>query len=292
MNRAEFRVAMARPATRILTAPLALDPMSAALAKQVGFEVVYVGGGGLGYQRAVSEALLTASEVADAARAIAEQVDVGVVIDGTTGFGDAVHTWRTVRMMEQTGAFAVELEDQLAPKRAHHQKGIDHIIPVTEMAGKIAAAVEARTDPDFLIIARTNAISHDGVEDALARLAVYAEAGADLLLALPRDLEELEAIADGTELPLVAMLPVGRPDADLHRLGVALKLDAFSATLHGYRAIRRGYEDLLAGEEMVDSIPAALAELAPLGTAMQIERLWEIEARTTERATPVGDGAE
>ncbi|MGH2939610.1 MAG: isocitrate lyase/phosphoenolpyruvate mutase family protein [Solirubrobacterales bacterium] len=283
---------MARPAPKVVTAPLALDPMSAALAKQVGFEVVYVGGGGLGYQRAVSEALLTASEVGEAARAIAEQVDVGVVVDGTTGFGDAVHTWRTVRMMEQTGAVAVELEDQLAPKRAHHQKGIDHMIPAPEMAGKIAAAVDARTDSDFLIIARTNALSHDGVEDALARLAVYAEAGADLLLALPRDLEELESISSGTELPLVAMLPAGRSDADLLGQGYALKLDAFSATLHGYRAIRRGYEDLLAGEEMVDSIPAALAELAPLGKAMQIELLREIEARTTERATPVGDGAE
>lgn len=292
MNRPQFRLAMRRPAEQIVTAPLALDPLSASLAKDVGFEVVYLGGGGLGFQRGVSEALLTASEVAEAARAIIEQIDVGVVIDGTTGFGDAVHTWRTVRMLEQTGALAVEFEDQLAPKRAHHQKGIDHMIPAVEMAGKIAAAVEARTDPDFLIIARTNAISHDGIEDAVARFEIYAEAGADLLLALPRDFKEFEAVGAGTDLPLVAMMPVALEDGTLQDLGYSLKLDPFSAMLHGYRAIRRGYEDLLAGGQVVDSIPQALEELAPMGAAMRIERLWEIEARTTERAIPLENGLE
>jgi 2-methylisocitrate lyase-like PEP mutase family enzyme len=282
---------MSRPAPEVVTAPLALDALSAGLAKEVGFDAVYLGGGALGYQRAVSEALLTASEVAEAARAITEQVEVALVVDGTTGFGDAVHTWRTTRMLEQTGAVAVEFEDQLAPKRAHHQKGIDHIIPAAEMAGKIAAAVDARTDPDFLIIARTNALSHDGVDDALARLELYAAAGADLLLVLPRDVDELTAVSAGTSLPLVGMVPaVGRSDAELKEDGYALKLDPFSVTLHAYRAIRRGYEELLAGEQVVDSIAEGLDELAPVGATIEIERLWEIEARTTERDTSPREG--
>lgn len=276
---------MVRPAPRIITAALALDAMSAALAKEVGFETVYLGGGALGYQRGVSEALLTATEVAEAARAITERVDVAVVIDGTTGFGDAVHTWRTVRVMEQTGAVALELEDQIAPKRAHHHKGIDHIVPVNEMVGKLEAAVAARTDPDFLIIARCNAFGHNGQEDALERLAAYAAAGADLLLALPGSEADFQALSDTTSLPLVAMLPIGgRGDEQLLRSGYALKLDAFTATLSAYRAIRDGYTRLRDGEDVAASIGDVLGQLAAVGETIEMQKLYEIEAQTTERA--------
>src|SRR5688572_11482713 len=117
---------MVRPAGELVVAPLALDALSAALAKRVGFDTVYLGGGGLGYARGVTEALLTASELVEATRAICERVDVAVVVDGGVGFGDAVHMARSIRMLEQAGAAAVEIEDQVAPKRAHHHKGVEH----------------------------------------------------------------------------------------------------------------------------------------------------------------------
>ncbi len=284
MDRREaFRRRIARPADEIMTAPLALDALSAALARQVGFGAVYVGGGGLGYARGVSEALLTTTEVAEVTRAIAECVDVDVVVDATNGFGDAVHTARTVRLLEQAGATAVEIEDQLAPKRAHHHKGHDHMIPLEEMVGKIGAAVEARTDPDLVVIVRTNALTHDGLDDALARVAAYEAAGADMLLVLPRDAAELAAVGAATTQPLVTFTPSGIAEENLRAAGVTLLCDPFSATLLTVRALREGYRTLREGGEIVapGDVRAALHEV---GEIIGIERLYDIEARTTERA--------
>jgi methylisocitrate lyase len=266
----------------MVIAPLALDALSAALARQVGFDAVYVGGGGLGYARGVSEALLTLTEVAEVTRAITERVDVDVVVDATTGFGDAVHAARTMRVLEQAGAAAIELEDQLAPKRAHHHKGIDHMIPVDEMVGKVAAAAGARTDDSVLLIVRTNALTHDGLDDALERAAAYAQAGADMLLVLPRTAQELAAVGAATALPLVTFTPSGIPRDELLASGVTLLCDPFSATLLGVRALREGYETLLAGGEVVDrrDVRGLLHEV---GDIMGIQELYEIEARTTER---------
>jgi methylisocitrate lyase len=277
-----LRARAARPARELVVAPLALDALSAALARQVGFDAVYVGGGGLGYARGVSEALLTLTEVAEVTRAITECVDVDVVVDATTGFGDAVHAGRTLRVLEQAGAAAIEIEDQLAPKRAHHHKGIDHMIPCEEMVGKIAAAAEARTDPDVLLIVRTNALSHDGLDDALARVAAYAQAGADMLLVLPRAAEELVAIGEATSLPLVTFTPSGIAREDLLAAGVTLLCDPFSATLLTVRALREGYETLRGGGDVV--APADVrAELHAVGEIIGIEALYAIEERTTER---------
>ncbi|MCH7705328.1 MAG: asparagine synthase (glutamine-hydrolyzing), partial [Planctomycetes bacterium] len=103
------------------------------------------------------------------------------------GFGDAVHMDRSIRLIEGAGAAAIEIEDQVAPKRVHHHKGVEHLISSDEMAEKIRAAVDARRNEDFTIIARCNAISHEGVEAALERGAAYAEAGADLLMFMPRN---------------------------------------------------------------------------------------------------------
>jgi 2-methylisocitrate lyase-like PEP mutase family enzyme len=279
---AGLRARVARPARALVVAPLALDALSAALARQVGFDTVYVGGGGLGYARGVSEALLTLTEVAEVTRAITERVDVDVVVDATTGFGDAVHASRTMRVLEQAGAAAIELEDQLAPKRAHHHKGIDHMIPAEEMVGKIAAAADARTDPGVLLIARTNALTHDGLDDALQRAAAYAQAGADMLLVLPRTAQELAAVGAATPLPLVTFTPAGVARDELLAAGVTLLCDPFSATLLGVRALREGYATLLAGGDVVDAgdVRDLLQEV---GGIMGIEHLYEIEERTTER---------
>jgi 2-methylisocitrate lyase-like PEP mutase family enzyme len=282
MSRAGLRGRVHRPAQATVIAPLALDALSAALARQVGFDTVYVGGGGLGYARGVSEALLTLTAVAEVTRGIAERVDVDIVVDATTGFGDAVHTSRTVRVLEQAGAAAVEIEDQLAPKRAHHHKGVDHMIGLEEMVGKIEAAVAARTDPDLLLIVRTNALTHDGLEDALERVAAYAAAGADMLLLLPRTASELAAVGAATELPLVTFAPAGITDDELRAAGVTLVCDPFSATLLTVRALREGYATLRDGGQISD--PAEVREqLRDVGEIIGIEELYAIEERTTER---------
>lgn len=282
--RSAFRQQMVRPAGELVVAPLALDPLSAALAKQVGFEAVYLGGGGLGYQRAVSEALLTTTELADACRAIVERVDIAVIVDGGIGFGDAVHLARTIRMIELAGAAAIEIEDQVAPKRAHHHKGVEHLVSADEMEAKIAVAAEARRDNDFVIIARCNALSHEGVDRTCERLAAYEAAGADMIMCMPRNATESEAVSGATRTPLAAMsIGKPRPAAELTAAGYALSVDPMSATVLGYRAVKQGYEAIHRGEGIGMDRAEVMEVIHEVGETMNIGALYDIEARTTER---------
>jgi 2-methylisocitrate lyase-like PEP mutase family enzyme len=285
MSRREFRSQMQRGRDRLVVAPLALDALSAALAKRTGFDAVYLGGGGLGYARGVTEALLTATEVAEATRAITELVDISVVVDGGIGFGDAVHMARTIRLVEQAGACAIEIEDQVAPKRVHHHKGVEHLVSAEEMAGKIRAAAEARTDSDFVIIVRCNAIGHEGIERALERAAAYTEAGADMLMLFSRSDDHLQAISSRTSLPLAAMsIGAGRSEQELCAAGYALAVDPMSATVLGYQALKRGYEGIKSEAGIGMSREEILDTIAEVGKTIGIDQLYEIEAQTTERA--------
>jgi methylisocitrate lyase len=283
-SRQQFRSRLTRPATALVVAPLALDALSAALARRVGFDTIYLGGGGLGYQRAVTEALLTATELAEATRAITERVDVHVVVDGGVGFGDAVHMARTIRLVEDAGAAAIEIEDQVAPKRAHHHKGVEHLVPPEEMAGRIRAAVDARRDHGFVVIVRCNAFAHEGVEPTLERLALYQEAGADLLMPMPRGDEQFAAATRGSTVPLAAMvIGPGRPAPEMLVAGYALSVDPMSAQALAFRAMKAGYEGIRSGAGFGMSGPDVLAVIHEIGETIGVEALYEIEARTTER---------
>jgi 2-methylisocitrate lyase-like PEP mutase family enzyme len=275
---------MARPATELVIAPLALDALSAALATRVGFSAVYLGGGGLGYQRAVTEALLTATELAEATRAITERVDVAVVVDGGVGFGDAVHMARTIRLLEDAGAAAVEIEDQVAPKRAHHHKGIEHLVSAAEMAGRIKAACDARRTSDFVIIVRCNAFAPEGIDATLERLTVYEAAGADMLMPMARGGDQFAAATLRSTVPLAAMvIGNGRPAAELLAAGYALSVDPMSAQALAFRAMKAGYEGILSGEGFGMSGPEVLDVIHEIGETISVESLYEIESRTTER---------
>jgi len=283
-SRQQFRSRLTRPAPGLVVAPLALDALSAALARRVGFDTIYLGGGGLGYQRAVTEALLTATELAEATRAITERVDVHVVVDGGVGFGDAVHMARTIRLVEDAGAAAIEIEDQVAPKRAHHHKGVEHLVPPEEMAGRIRAAVDARRDPGFVVIVRCNAFAHEGVEPTLERLALYEEAGADLLMPMPRGDEQFAAATRGSTVPLAAMvIGPGRRAPEMLAAGYALSVDPMSAQALAFRAMKAGYEGIRSGAGFGMSGQDVLAVIHEIGETIGVEALYEIEARTTER---------
>ena len=125
-------------------APVCLDPLMARTLEGLGYGAAYLSGGALGFQLAVSEALLTLTEMAEAARRITARSSIALIVDGGVGFGDAVHTSRAVAEIEATGAAAIELEDQVAPKRAHHHKGVEHLVSLETMVGKLEAAVAAR----------------------------------------------------------------------------------------------------------------------------------------------------
>ena len=140
-------------------------------------------------------ALLTQTEMVENAHRMAEAVSIPLIADADTGYGNPLNVRRTVREYEAAGVAAIHIEDQVSPKKCGHMDR-KRVIPVDEMAAKIRAAVEARRDPDFLIIARTDARAMEGLESALARAERYREAGADLLFVeAPQSVEEVEAVA-------------------------------------------------------------------------------------------------
>jgi 2-methylisocitrate lyase-like PEP mutase family enzyme len=191
--RARLRELLAGPGP--VVAPGSYDALSARLVEQAGFDVVYMTGFGstaslLGRP---DVGLLTGTEMIDNARRIVAAVDVPVIADADTGYGNAVNVVRTVQGYEQAGVAGIHLEDQVMPKKCGHMSG-KAVIGTDEMVGKIRAAVAARRDPDLVLIARTDAAAVEGVDAAVARARAYADAGADLLFVEAPTSED--AIAD------------------------------------------------------------------------------------------------
>ncbi|WP_144631061.1 oxaloacetate decarboxylase [Bordetella genomosp. 13] len=160
----------------------AFNAMSAKVVADQGFEAVYLTGAGLTnmHYGAPDLGIIGLRDVADATSRIRDAVDLPLLVDADTGFGNAVNVWHTVRTLERAGADAIQLEDQIFPKRCGHFAGKD-VAPLEEMLSKIKAAADARRDDDFIIIARTDARAVHGFEAAVERARKFAEAGADVL---------------------------------------------------------------------------------------------------------------
>ena len=181
-----------------LVAPGAYDALSARLIEQAGFGAVYMTGFGTTASLIgrPDVGLLSGAEMVDNARRIVSAVDVPVIADADTGYGNAINVVRTVQLYEQAGVAGIQLEDQVMPKKCGHMSG-KLLIGADEMAGKLRAAVEARRDPDLLIIARTDAVAVTGVDDAIARARSFAEAGADLLFVeAPTSEDDIARVAE------------------------------------------------------------------------------------------------
>jgi carboxyvinyl-carboxyphosphonate phosphorylmutase len=261
--RPRLRELLARPEP--LVAPGAYDALSARLVEQAGFDVVYMTGFGTTASLAgrPDVGLLTGTEMVDNARRIAAAVDVPVIADADTGYGNAINVVRTVQAYEQAGVAGIHLEDQVMPKKCGHMSG-KAVIPADEMAGKIRAAVEARRDPDFLLIARTDAAAVEGLSAAIDRGRAYADAGADVLFVeaptseddIARVAEELRGVA-----PLVFNWAEGGrtppiPLARIAELGFALVLFPIGTLLAATAGIRRLLASLRDdGVPAVDDLP-------------------------------------
>jgi len=166
----------------IVVMPGAFNAISARLIEKAGFKSLYISGAGLanGVAAMPDIGLLTMTEVLTQSKYIIDAVDIPCIIDGDTGFGEAINVMRMIKEMEGLGAGGVHIEDQEMPKKCGHLEG-KKLVPPEAMAMKIAAAVEARTDPDFLIIARTDARAVEGIDVAIKRATLYLEAGADAI---------------------------------------------------------------------------------------------------------------
>ena len=223
-----LRQRLSRPP--ILIAPGVYDPLTALIAERAGFEALYVSGAAIAYTRLGRPdiGLVSMSEVIETVGLIRDRVATHLVVDADTGYGNALNVERTVRLMERAGANAIQLEDQDFPKRCGHLDD-KTLISAPEMVGKIKAAVDARRFADTLIIARTDAVAVEGFERAVARAALYREAGADMLfIEAPRERAELGRIAAlmGKATPLMANMVEGGktpllPASELQELGFA-----------------------------------------------------------------------
>jgi 2-methylisocitrate lyase-like PEP mutase family enzyme len=220
---------LARPP--IVMAAGVYDPLTALIAERAGFEALYVSGAGIAYTRLGRPdiGLVSMNEVVQTVALIRDRVGVPLIVDADNGYGNALNVQRTVRLLEQAGANAIQLEDQDFPKRCGHLDG-KSLIPAQEMAGKIKAAVDARASRNTLIIARTDAVAVEGFDRAIARAELAHEAGADVLfIEAPRQRDELARIGArfAKTVPLLANMVEGGktpilPADELEALGFAL----------------------------------------------------------------------
>ena len=201
--RAWFRERLSKPG--IVVAPGVFMPITAILAQEMGFEAVYFSGAAFSNMLALPDlGVFTLSELAYYLKFFTQAIDIPLIVDVDTGFGEALNVVRTVRELEDVGVAAMHIEDQEMPKKCGHLSG-KRVVPVDEMVKKIKAAVEARRDENFLIIARTDARDVEGLESAIERANIYVEAGADVIF--PEALqsrEEFVEFARRVKAPLLA----------------------------------------------------------------------------------------
>ncbi len=232
--------------SEILVVPGAYDALVARIFEQAGFPALYVGGhGAAAAGHGVPDVgLVTQTEMAAHVERIASSVSIPVIADADDGYGDVINVVRTVRLFEHAGAAAVQLEDQQSPKRCGHMAG-KRLISRDAMLRKLEAAVGARRCSDTVVIARTDSIAVNGLDDAIARLEAYAAAGADVLFPeAPRSVEELRRVAEALDRPLLANMSEGGRTpilelAELERLGVKIALYPSSALFAAAHSARR-----------------------------------------------------
>ncbi|MBK0412814.1 oxaloacetate decarboxylase [Chromobacterium haemolyticum] len=222
-----------------LLVPGAYNALSARIVEDLGFGALYLTGAGLtNMQLGLPDlGFVGLKEVADQVSAIRDAVSIPIIVDADTGFGNALNVRRTVRVLERAGADAIQLEDQVLPKKCGHFAG-QNLISAAEMCGKLQAAAEARQDENLLIIARTDACAVDGIDAAIERAGRYAEAGADVLfIEAVRELDDIRRLPALFDRPLLMNIVIGGKTpalsaAELKELGYGLVLYA-NAALQG-----------------------------------------------------------
>lgn len=240
-------------AKEILVMPGAYDALSAKIVEQAGFQAVTLGG----YPTSATllakpdVSLLSLTEMVRHAQYLVEAVDIPVFADGDTGHGNVTNVIRTIKAFEKAGVAGLFIEDQLFPKRCGHMEG-KQVIPTAEMVAKLKAALDARTDPDLVIMARTDALAAHGIDEAIERANRYREAGADLIFVeAPRSAEEMRRIAREVSAPTMAnMIEGGKTPtltpAELQEIGFSVVVYPLAALYAAAWAVREVMRELRA----------------------------------------------
>jgi 2-methylisocitrate lyase-like PEP mutase family enzyme len=244
--------------------PGAVDALTARTIEQFGFDAVYLSGAGFANaQLGVPDiGLVSLTEIALQTERLREAVDIPIVVDGDTGFGGPLNVMRTVRLLERRGASAIQLEDQEFPKRCGHFDGKSVVAPA-EMVARISAAVDARDDENFVVIARTDARATEGLSAAIDRAHLYRETGADVLFVeAPQSRDEIEAVATSLPGPLLINVVEGGKTPmlgveELEALGYALVLyanSAMRAAIHGVQHVLSSLLEKGSTADVLDSM--------------------------------------
>lgn len=261
--------------------PGAANALTARLIEDLGFAAVYVTGAGVTntFLGVPDIGLVTVTELANHVSAMREAVDIPLIVDADTGFGNALNVGRTVQTLERAGANAIQLEDQDFPKRCGHFSG-KSVIPRPEMVQKIRAAVDARNDADLVIMARTDAIAINGFDDAMERAAAYIEAGADMtFVEAPRSKEQIAEIPKRLPIPQLINIVAGGltpmiPRDELESMGCAMVLYANAAL----QAAVAGMRNVLGHLKERGSLAGVSSELASFDERQRLVKKPQFDA--------------
>jgi methylisocitrate lyase len=245
-----------------------------------------------GGSKAVTEPLLTMTEQVDLAGEVAAATTFPVLADAGAGFGDALHTMRTVREFIHAGVAGVHIEDQLFPKRAHYHKYVVHGVPVEEFVEKIRYSIKQRdeSDKDFVVIARTDTCRALGLEEASMRLNRAADAGADMGLLFPRNLDDAEKAPKACRLPLVYVQSRGNRDGrpiisrkDLQQMGYVACIEAQVVLCTAFHFLKKALAELRqTGEYKGMSQAEYVASRQQVEDLIDLSKYYEIESQTVE----------
>jgi 2-methylisocitrate lyase-like PEP mutase family enzyme len=256
-TRREFRDLL-KPGAAVLL-PGVANALAARVVADTGFAAAYVTGAGIAntHLGIPDNGLVTLPELTDHVAAIRDVFPGPLMVDADTGFGNALNMRRTIKALERAGADAIQIEDQVFPKRCGHFEGKE-VIPAAEMVGKIKAAADARTDPDLMIVARTDAIATDGFNAAMDRANAYREAGADVgFVEAPTSPEQIATIAKLPWPQLVNIVIGGKtpelPNQKLRELGFAGVLYANTALQAAVLGMQRALAHLKANGSIGDA---------------------------------------
>jgi len=265
-------------------APGVADALNAKLVARHGFEAIYMTGAGTSAVRLgmPDVGLLTMSEMVDNAGRIADSSGLPLIADADNGYGGVLNVRRTIQAYERAGVAAVHIEDQVMPKRCGHLMG-KQLVPATEMTAKIRAAVDARTDADFVVIARTDAIAVEGFDAALERAERYREAGADVLFVEAPNAEQLPRIAPRLKAPLLYNMAtsgktpfLGRDE--IERLGFKLIIYPNWVMLAAMRAADEALATLKETGTIAD-VARAVSSFKEFFDLLGMPQVQELEAR-------------
>jgi methylisocitrate lyase len=233
--------------------PVAYDALGGRLVESLGYAAVYTGGFVTGASRCTSEPMLTMDEQARVAGDVANAVGIPLVADGGAGFGEPLHVMRTVREFIRAGIAGAHIEDQLYPKRAHYHKYVAHAIPRKAFVDKIrfACRQRERSDPDFVVIARTDTCRFEGLKEAVWRVNAAADVGADMGLIFPRNDEEMKKAPRQAKIPLVYVISRGNRDGrplptgpQLADMGYKAAIDALTYLLASFHFAKLAYAEI------------------------------------------------